>query len=218
MTDIFRYADKSLMVIYRDMGREFQGMGTQLGFDELNVLQTRKAVNEMYKRMDEVIRREYIRIAGLAFREALREVKDEDEEFDAHNFVFAMLRAYDPLSDFVYTREYIRKRDRLFESIIATERGNQEMRKNLKRGLDVLARQVRQYADNVTIRARITAFRQAGIRYVRWITAHDDRVCAECNERHNVIYPIDDVIELIPAHWRCRCWLVPATEEEYMAS
>ena len=202
--DIFRHADKSLMVILRDMSREFQNLGTTLGFDELNVLGTRKTVNAMYKRMNAEILTEFAKIALLAFIEA----GGDEEEFDAHEFVMTMLRAYDPLSDFVYTREWTRKRDRLFESIIATERGNQEMRKNLKRGLDVLANQVRQYADNITIGARLKAFKSIGVERVMWVAVDDGSTCKICRERNGRVYLLSECPPC-PGHWHCRCELWP---------
>ena len=210
--DIFRHADKSLMVIFNAISREYQNLSTQLGFDELNVLETRKTVHEMYKRIDVLIQREYGKIALAAYKEA----SGKTDGFDPYEFVYAVLHAYDPLSDFVYTREYTRKRDRLFESIIATQIGNQEMRKNLKRNMDVLANQIRQYADNTTIQARIRAFEDAGVRYVRWVTEDDEKVCSVCAPRNNVIYRIDELPD-IPAHWHCRCAIYPATEDEYLA-
>lgn len=210
--DIYHHADKSLMVIFNDMSKRFQAFGSTLGFDELNVMDTRKAVNAMYKAIYAVIQREYRKIAVAAYKDA----GGEEDDFDPYEFVYAILGAYDPLSDFVYTREYTRKRDRLFEAIIATQTGNQEMRKVLKRNMDVLANQVRQYADNTTIQARIRAFRDLGIRYVRWVTEADEKVCSVCAPRNGVIYRIDDLPE-IPAHWHCRCVIVPATEEEYQA-
>lgn len=210
--DIFRHADKSLMVILNDMAKRFQGFSTTLGFDELNVLETRKAVNAMFKAIDAMIQREYREIALAAYREA----GGTEDDFDPYEFVYAMLHAYDPLSSFVYTREYTRKRDRLFEAIISTQTGNQEMRKVLKRNLDVLANQVRQYADNVTIQARMQAFKDSGTRYIRWVTEKDDRVCAICGARDEVIYPIKEWPRQ-PAHWNCRCYGEPATKEEYQA-
>lgn len=197
------------------MSREFQRFAI-LPFDRLNILDVRKRINDMYKRMDDVIVREYMTIARKAFRDAALEASVSYDDFDPYEFVWAMLKAYDPLSDFVYTREYTRKRDRMFESVIATELGNQEMRKNLKRGLDVLANQVRQYADNITVGARITAFRNARIRYVRWVIEKDEKVCTVCAPRDNVIYPIDE-FPMLPAHWHCRCHPEIATEEEYLA-
>ena len=213
MKDIFRHADESLMVLLLLMSKEFQRLSGQLGFDELNVAATHDDVGAMYRRMDVAIRREYRKIARKAYKEAAEQVGGPREDFRSREFVDKVLRGYNPVSDFRYDREWIRKRDRLFESIVAVELGNQAMRKNLKRGLDVLANQVRQYADNVTVEARIEAFRQAGVGYVRWVSEKDDKVCAICRDRDGEVYPIDDVPD-IPAHWHCRCWLEPADEPE----
>ena len=206
--DIFRHADRSLMRIFNQMSREFQKLSSEIGFDELNVLETRKRVNTMYRQMDGFIRKEYEDVCRRSYRDACAEVRRRPDGFDPHEFVYAMLRAYDPLTDFVYMREWTRKRDRLFESIIATERGNQEMRKNLKRGLDVLANQVRQYADDITTDARIQAFEDAGLEYVRWKSENDEKTCKYCLENHDKVFRIDQ-LPPIPAHWRCRCRVVP---------
>lgn len=212
--DIFRHADRSLMVMLNGMSREFQTLGTELGFDELNVMETRRRVNAMYARMDAMIRREYRKIARKAYAEALIEAGAVVlEPFDEAAFVVGVLKAYDSVSDFVYEREWTRKRDRLFESIIATERGNQEMRKNLKRGLDVLANQVRQYGDNITAKARVYAFKRAGADVLVWITEKDDRVCSVCAPRDEQFYPIE-LLPPYPAHYHCRCVLQIADMEE----
>ena len=213
--NIFIHADRSLMAIYNDVSREFQTLSTQLGFDELNVMGVRRSVFEMYKRMDANIRRQYMIIARKAYRDALLSAMlvvptpvPAEDGFDYHNFVVSILRAYDPLSDFVYTHEWLRKRDRLFESIVATQRGNQEMRKNLKRGMDVLANQIRQYADNITVGARLKAFKDAGVKYVRWVAEMDDKTCKTCWDRDGKIYRIDECPPC-PSHWHCRCELWP---------
>ena len=212
--DIFRHADRALMVMLNAMSREFQNLSTEIGFDAMNVMETRKRVNAMYERMDRVIRREYRGVARKAYMDASAEVETDGGAFDAEKFVAGMLRAYDPVSDFVYDREWIRKRDRLFESIIATERGNQEMRRNLKRGLDVLANQVRQYADNITAQARVTAFKKAGADVLVWITEDDEKVCKVCRPRHEQFYPIE-MLPPYPAHWHCRCRLDWVDMEEW---
>ena len=38
--DIFRHADQALMVMLNFMSREFQNLSTELGFDDLNVMET----------------------------------------------------------------------------------------------------------------------------------------------------------------------------------
>ena len=211
--DIFRHADRALTAIRRRMAREFQTLGTGIGFEELNVMETRRTVNAMYGRMGEFILREYRGVARRAYRDACAEAGYGGGDFDEEGFVAGMLSAYDPVSDFVYTREWTRKRDRLFESIIATERGNQEMRKNLKRGLDVLYNQVRQYADNITAQARVRAFRDAGADVLVWITEKDEKVCSVCAPRDEQFYPIEMLPEY-PAHWHCRCRLEWVDMEE----
>ena len=171
-------------------------------------------MNAMYERMDKVIRREYRSVARKSYMDAISEAGVDGGAFDADKFVSGMLKAYDTVSDFIYDREWIRKRDRLFESIIATERGNQEMRKNLKRGLDVLANQVRQYADNITAQARVTAFKRAGADVLVWITEKDEKVCSVCKPRDEQFYPIE-MLPPYPAHWHCRCALQIADMEEW---
>ena len=56
--DIFGHADRSLMILFNYMSREFQNFAI-LPFDRLNILDVRERVNAMYKRMNNVIVREY---------------------------------------------------------------------------------------------------------------------------------------------------------------
>lgn len=42
---------------------------------------------------------------------------------------------------------------------------------------------------------------------LRWVTEDDDRVCAVCEPRHGVTFAPASAPRL-PAHPRCRCWLV----------
>lgn len=212
--DIFRHSDRSLAVIMRELAREFQNIGTQLGFDKLNVLSTHKDVNAMYARLNTVIVREFRAICRKAYRDACLEANYHNGTIDPDKFVDSLLHDYNTLTEFVYVREWIRKRDRLFESIIATEQGNQDMRRNLKRGLDVLARQVRQYADIVTIQSRLKAFKDAGIDALVWITEKDEKVCPVCRPRDEQIYPIEMLPDW-PAHWNCRCTLQIVDMEEW---
>lgn len=212
--DIFRHADRSLMVIFNQVAREFQNMGTTLGFDELNAANAMKMVEVAYQRLDVVAQREYRRIARRAYEDACKEAGYTPSRFDTTRFVSDMLRAYDPLTEYVYVHEWERKRDRLFESIMAVEgSSNQDMRVALKRAMDLLANQIRQYADNVTAQARIRAFKDAGADVLVWITEKDERVCPVCKARDEQFYPIE-TLPFYPAHWRCRCKLQIADMEE----
>jgi SPP1 gp7 family putative phage head morphogenesis protein len=64
--------------------------------------------------------------------------------------------------------------------------------------------------------AMLAEYRAAGIRWVRWVTRRDNRVCARClaNEAKGTIrlgkkFPSGDLAP--PAHPRCRCYLIPST-------
>lgn len=56
-------------------------------------------------------------------------------------------------------------------------------------------------------RAAITAYRDAGVEEVMWITQRDGRVCEECITLNGLIFPIDRVPD--KPHYNCRCYLEP---------
>lgn len=49
---------------------------------------------------------------------------------------------------------------------------------------------------------------QSRFPYVRWVTAHDDKVCPVCSARDGVIYTTMEIRYDYPAHPNCRCELV----------
>lgn len=70
--------------------------------------------------------------------------------------------------------------------------------------------------------ANINVYREAGIDGVtvtaEWLTAGDDRVCeicqgnAETEDGKKIIYTLDEIEGMIPAHPNCRCTAIPAEE------
>ena len=199
----YNHADKALKVLNDTMGREFQNMSVSLRFDELNVIEVKKQVGAMYTRINRAVKCQFGKVAQKVFEDTEKELGVAHTEFAGMGFVLALLKRYDPVTKYVYTSEWMRKRDRLVESIMASE-GRRELRQALKRALDLMALQVRQYADNLTDETRNEVFERAGVDEVRWNTQRDARVCGECADRDGMIYPIDAV----PCkHYRCRCYL-----------
>lgn len=199
----YRHADKALKTLNDAMGREFQNFSVGVGFDELNVIEVKKQVGAMYNRINALVKRELRKMAQRVFRDAEDEIGAEHTEFLSSAFILAIFKRYDPVTKYVYTREWLRKRDRLVESLM-TSNSRRDVRQALKRALDLMALQVRQYADNVTDEARREVFERAGVSDARWNTQHDGKVCSRCAERDGMIYPIDAVPE---KHYRCRCYL-----------
>ena len=208
--EIYRHSDESLKILYRVMGAEFQNLAVGLRFDELNAPKTKETVSEVYRRINVDVKREYRKIARKAYRDTEKEIGAEHADLTPFALVAGILSRADPVTEYIYTYEWLRKRDRLVESLMAV-RNRQELREALKRALDLMANQVRQYADNITDEARMAAFEIAGVKKVRWNTQRDGRVCPECHAREGLVYRINAVPD---KHHRCRCYLTVASISE----
>ena len=64
-----------------------------------------------------------------------------------------------------------------------------------------------QTADDVVDAIITQTYKDNDIKYVKWVTMHDTRVCADCAARDGKIYPITAVLQ--PLHWNCRCFWIP---------
>lgn len=200
----YRHADKALKTLKGEMEAEFQNFSTTAGFDELNFLDLKKSVEGLYNRIDKAVRREFRKVARQVYRDAEDEVMLPHGKFETGLFLVALLKRFDPVTQYVYLNEWTRKRDRLVESLMASG-GNQQMREALQRALNLMSDQVRQEADNLTDEARHDAFVAAGIEKVRWVSEHDEKTCGTCRERDGQVYGINEVPE---KHRHCRCYLV----------
>ena len=201
--EIYRHADSALQVLYKIIGAEFQDMAVGLRFDELNTPKTKKAVAEVYRRINVDVKREYRKIARKVYKDTETELGVEHKDFTAMAFVTGILTRADPITEYIYIHEWTRKRDRLVESLMAV-RNRQELREALRMAMNLMANQVRQYADNITDDARLVVFETAGVKTVQWNTQRDRKVCPECQARDRQIYKINAIPD---KHHRCRCYL-----------
>ena len=168
-------------------------------FDELNVI---SVSHEIYESAYDFVEKEAARLVKSVYDE-YREV--EDNTFDPIAFVAALLIAYNPVTKYVFENELERKRSRFAESVIASETPNDEIALAERLLLGITS----QFMDDVTFDSMVQAFKDNGIKEVRWVTAEDDRRCKECKSRHNMIYPINKIPS--KPHIHCRCWLEGVT-------
>lgn len=170
-----------------------------LHIDELNVIKT---ITRLYKDLAADNKQAFLDLAILAYQDAQPHGKKEPDK----SWLLALLDSYDPVYLVVYTNEVERKRDRLIEGVIAAPNKTKEFR----RGLSMWARFTAHECDRVTDEATLNAFRDAGVKKVRWRTEEDDKVCPVCGPRDKKVYSIDN----IPAkpHINCRCWLEAVKE------
>lgn len=108
------------------------------------------------------------------------------------------------VTHYAYDAEVPRKRDRLTEAINSTA-GVSGKKAELKKGLKYWSRMTGWYADIVSDDANITALEDSGVEYVKWNTQGDEKVCKECRERDQQIYPIHNIPP--KPHPNCRCYM-----------
>lgn len=198
---MYEFTDKAIATINRRIQHEFAVLRRSvMAFDE--VWRIRDAVNACYANILRETKRLYQDIAGNAYKDA----SDHDMFFTIF-WVDQFLLRYDPVTKYVFTHEYDRKRARTFEAIVAAPK-KADIQKELKQAMYNLSVQTKHYADEVTDEATLQGYKDSGIDKVRWITEQDGRVCAECKKRHFRIYPVDAVPP--KPHIRCRCWCIPA--------
>lgn len=180
------------------MVRRFNHLKTKsvLEFDELNDL--RSDVDKCYKECLREIRQAYLDIARHYYKEANG---DDDSVIDLI-WIKHFLGGFDPVTKYIFDTETDRKRARAFEAIAVTKNPAE-----VDKALKLFHNQVKQWADEVTDEATMDAYRSKGIKKVKWKTEEDSRVCAECGERNNEIYPINSVPD--KPHIGCRCYLLP---------
>lgn len=199
-------ADRAIRDMNKRNLRAFDRLKT-LKFDELNVMTEVKKVFRESRRL--AIRR-YLAIALIAYELALIECgydrkrarKDADDDI-MEDWILDMLEDYDEVTLYRFDEETERKAARLAEAIIASHNKYEEVDKALR----LWSLQVAQFADNTVVRATKAAYKEAGVKKVKWVAEMDDRVCATCDERDGKIYDLDKVPPI--PHFRCRCTLVP---------
>ena len=179
-------------------------------WDELNVV---RDVNSVYDFSARQAVRRYYEIAVEAFIIAMIEANQSNayatrraDQIIDNDWVMELLEMADPVTMYMFFPEMDRKKQRLLEAMTASDDRNRE----IDRALKYWTVQVAQYADNMVYRARLEAFRQAGIDKVMWVTQKDNRVCTDCDDLDGQTFQIDQVPP--PQHIHCRCYIKPVIE------
>ena len=211
MSDFYALADLRIDELNKLTLGRFEAVKRQLrrkkdgvSFDALLVSQVLTA---LYKQLDTDLRYELYLLIEEQYEEMADSVGFEelDEGFE-DLFLENILFKPDPITHYAYDAELLRKRDRAIEAVNAVS-GVQNKQDELDKALRLYSQMVGQYVDTVAYEAAIKAFKDAGVKYVKWVTQKDEKVCVECDSRDGKIYPINR----LPArpHWRCRCECKP---------
>lgn len=184
-----------MKAVKAEMIRKFEPFRT-IPEDELHILNGTK---KLYKEFTELFIKAYLRIARNAY---LRHSDKKREDEIDREWIIEFLLAYDEVAKYVFMHEMERKQARFAEALIASKNKSKEV----DTALHLLARQAMQAAIEITDEAVNKAYKDNGVKKVRWVTEGDERVCIECMERDGKVY----ILKNLPPkpHYGCRCYTV----------
>lgn len=205
--------------------REAQRQTALLDFDELSVIQICK---DLYESLASDNKKAFLDLAIMAYNQANKRRKADEEEEELFEFwlMDQVLGRPNDVTHYTYTHEVERKRDRLAEAVnsvskfgaekITVKKPEKTAKRSkakkattkameFQRGLRLWAGMTKEYCDIVTAEATLKAFKDSGVKRVRWRTEDDDKVCPTCGPRDKKVYDIDKVPP--KPHPNCRCWL-----------
>lgn len=214
---MYRYLDKLLEIEKKKIRTEFNRVSV-MGFDELNVVNTRTTTQSIYDKFLGDNEALYLKSAKNAYKKALKSAKSagfsgKEEDVDGE-WLVGMLAGYNFVTGYIYDKEADRKRLRLNEQILtAREYSNREMfQESLRKAANLWFTQTTQYGISSVDEATIKAFKDMGVKEVQWIAADDEKTCPTCGARDNNVYKIDKVPP--KPHYGCRCYIVPVETKE----
>lgn len=187
---MYRKTDKVIAYLAKQYAKLFRRVTS---FDELNVIEVS---HEIYEEALKVTEQEVARLVKSVYDDY-----NESSEIDASGFVLALMLEYNPVTKYIYKNEVDRKRARFAEGVISSDKPREEI-ELAKRLLLALNKQ---FAEDATFAAVVQAYKDDGVKKVRWVTAEDDKRCKECKSRHGKIYPIDKIPP--KPHRYCRCYV-----------
>lgn len=193
--NFYETTDKAIELLNRRATKRFEDAKDEAakdGFDELSVL---SVTRELYDQLEADNRQVYLELAQERYQEA----EPHGEEPPDLAWLLALLAAYNAVTKVIYDNDVDRKMQYTTEGINSSTAKVTEFR----RGLHYWAGLTADYADIVTDESTLKAYRDAGVKRVRWVTAGDEKVCETCRERNGKVYSINSIPP--KPHRRCRC-------------
>ena len=192
MSNPYALADKVIAYLTKRYIKLF-GKVRGMAFDEMNII---SVSHEIYDTALVETKREMARLSKKVY-----EKYNESDNFDSEGFVLALMLAYDPTSKYIYQNEVDRKRARFVEGVLSSDFPMEEVKASQR--LWIAMNKV--FADEVTFQTMIKAYKDSGVKRVRWVTSPDERRCATCGAMHGKVFHIDKVPS--KPHRNCRCWV-----------
>ena len=199
MSGFYDLTDKAIDILNRRAVKRFEDAKDEAAlakFDELNVLEVTRTLYQDLAHDNQEI---FLELA----QERYQETEPHGEEPPDLAWLLALLAAYNAVTKVIYDNDIDRKRQYTAEGINSSTAKVTEFRRGLHYWADLTAT----YGDIVTDESTLKAYRDAGVKKVRWITAGDEKVCETCRERNGKVYSINSIPP--KPHRRCRCTFQP---------
>ncbi len=177
----------------------------------MNVIQTKKHINKLYKSVYQIIKKEFVKvlnpISEVIYTEALEVGFDGDIRELDEGFIEEFFEEYNPVTKYVFNNEINRKNSRLFESIVAS---TQERYQSYKTAENLINKQVKQYAIDLEDKVAMAVYKDVGVEKVMWFAEDDYKTCSVCNALDGEIFGLLDAPP--KQHYNCRCVLIPVKD------
>lgn len=199
--EFYKFTDQYIGLYNEFVIKEFKkakGHASLLKFDELTVFDTTK---DLYAILYAKFREYMLSLALLVY-----EQQGGDGKKPNRGWIDEFLAAISVVSGYSFKSETNRKRDRTAETIVSSKDKN----KAYKKAMLYWSRQTNQEAIEVTDAAAMKAWKDQGIKKVRWVTERDEKVCDDCKPMDGKIFPIDKAPG--KKHINCRCHYEPVRE------
>ena len=214
---MYRYLDKLLEIEKKKIRTEFNRVSV-MGFDELNVVNTRTTTQSIYDKFLSDNEALYWKSAKNAYKKALKSAKSagfagKEEDVDGE-WVVGMLAGYNLVTGYIYDKEADRKRLRHNVQILTAREYSKRVmfQESLRKAANLWFTQTTQYGISAVDEATMKAFKDMGVKEVQWIAADDVKTCPTCGVRDNQIYKVDKIPP--KPHYGCRCYIVPVKPKE----
>lgn len=168
-----------------------------MAMDELNVI---RSSEKLYDTLAEANMAAFLQLARARYKDITGKTATGTI---SPEWLLMFLLGYNPVTEYVYENEVIRKRERFTETMIASANKLAAIR----RAMSLWLGQTEQYLVLVEDAAVLEAYKANGVKRVRWVTQKDEKTCETCSPRNGVVYPINKVPP--KPHRNCRCYLVP---------
>ena len=180
-------------------------------FDEMNIVQTKKHIDKLYKKIFKIIKKEFLEVANSIYEEVADEAIEMGFDGDLgdldESWIEDFFEEYSAVSKYVFTNELDRKKSRLFEALVANLEKRLESYESSEKQI---IKQIKQSGIEFEDKIAQKTYEDLGVEKVQWVAEQDDKTCGVCNELDGEIFNLDDVPP--KQHLNCRCYLIPVRE------